>query len=129
MILYISGPISGKPNKNQEAFAELGKLVDALGHHSVTPFDLDRVYPREHLSWVDNMKRDLIFLPTVDGVVVMDDWLDSKGANIEVFVAVILDIPIFKIGADGNLEPIYVDADLDLTILTANEANPEWENN
>lgn len=103
MKLYISGPITGYPNKNREAFEEVAAVVKQLGHDPVTPFDLNVVEPVESTDWVANMKRDLKFVPTVDGFVMLDDWEKSKGACVEVAVAYFLEIPLYKLDDRGEL--------------------------
>ena len=117
MKLYVSGPITGHPNKNQEAFEEAAVVLKQLGHKPVTPFDLDVVYPRDSDDWVANMKRDVEFLPKADGVVVIDGWQGSKGAKIEIMIASALNIPVFYLTEDATLETytVGVETTIELT--------------
>lgn len=121
MKYYISGPISGYRNKNREAFEEAAAVVKQLGLNPVTPFDLDVVEPCNPKDWVSNMKRDIRFVTTVDGVVVIDDWEKSKGAQMEVYVAYMFDIPIWKLSDEGELEPVYIGAELSIYPISLNE--------
>lgn len=125
---YISGPISGYKNKNQEAFEEAQAAILQLGINAVTPFDLNIVEPAPPTDWVANMKRDIRFVTTVDGIVVIDGWKDSKGANVEVAIARIFEIPIYELNAEGQLDAVYTEVDLAVTEVTLNEylgGNPE----
>ena len=123
--LYVSGPMSGRENYNQEAFEEAATVLKQLGYHPVTPFDLDTVEPVAYHEWIPNMKRDIKYLVTMDGVLVIDGWEDSKGATLEVAIANKLEIPIYRLDDDGFLNEVRIN-----TTVDTYEYTPEvWENN
>lgn len=122
MLYYISGPIAFIPNKNKEAFDKASKELSALDIPYVNPLDLDEVDP---LPFSDNntdekylnlLKRDITYLMTCDGVVVLPGWEGSRGASLEVLIALKLDMPIFKL-TNGKLERVYVAADVSIIPL------------
>ena len=125
---YVSGPITGYANKNREAFEEAQTAILQLGILAVTPFDLNIVEPAPATDWVANMKRDIRFVTTVDGVVVIDGWEKSKGANWEVAIAAIFNIPIYRLNYEGQLIALYIVPELSLDEITLDEylgGNPE----
>lgn len=122
MKLYVSGPMTGKENYNRESFEETAVVLKQLGEHPITPFDLDTVEPVAYHDWIPNMKRDIKYLMGLDGVVVLDDWEESKGARIEVGLAVLMDMPVYKLSDEGFLEQLRVNALLDVYEYQ----NEEW---
>jgi hypothetical protein len=113
MKLYISGPMTGRKDLNQEDFEETATVVKQLGHHPITPFDLDVVDPAPMGDWVANMKRDIKYLVGFDGVVVLDDWIDSPGARLEVLIASRMKLPIFFLNDEGELLKLKIEHDID----------------
>lgn len=121
MKLYISGPISGYENKNKPAFEAAAKRVNGMGQYAITPFDLNVVDPQPYTDWVSNMKRDIKYLVGFDGVVVIDGWKQSKGANIEVALASWLNIPIYELNDEDMLVELLIDAKIELKLFTREE--------
>jgi len=116
MKLYISGPISNYPNKNERAFQDMARAVNLLGHHAVTPFNLNTVEPQSAKDWVSNMKRDIKYLPSFDGLVLIKGWELSLGSKIEVALAHFLNIPIYRYSY-GTLVIVDIAVDLEVTSL------------
>ena len=84
--VYLSGPMTGKPELNFPAFAAAAKW---LRHPS---FDLEVVNPAElnpdpTTSWEDCMRADIKALCDCDAIVLLEGWEASKGAHIELQVA------------------------------------------
>ena len=128
MKIYVSGPMSGKPEFNKAAFEEAATVLKQLGHHPVTPFDLDVVEPVKFHDWTENMKRDIKYLPSFDAVLLMDDWDESKGATIEAGIAQVLSIPLFKFDDEGFLMPANITVEFDVFELSQADMlgdNPE----
>lgn len=99
MKLYVSGPISivGPPTYNKPAFNNAAIQLRVAGFSAVNPFDLDDE-PINSLSWEEYMRRDLRALLDCDGVATLDGWQDSRGAGIEVDLAVKLGMPVDMVG-------------------------------
>lgn len=83
--LYIAGRIAGEDNYQQK-FAAACEEVRQLGHEPVSPCEIhDGCDHRDR--WESWMICDLHTLLDCDGVYALRDWSWSKGANIEVQLA------------------------------------------
>lgn len=102
MIIYICGPITGKPNNNVEAFEFAQQQLLRMGHHPINPHTVCRDIVKMHQGterelWVKCMKRDIGELIKADAVVVLDGWEKSKGATLEAYIAAKLDMPVYSL--------------------------------
>jgi hypothetical protein len=88
---YISGPISGRPNGNVEAFAHAQKYLERLGHLAVNPITLEHDHDQ---TWQSFMRVDLKALLECDAVYMLFDWSASHGARIEHAIAGILGMTV-----------------------------------
>lgn len=122
MIYYISGPIAFIPNKNKEAFDSASRDLADLNILFINPLDLDETDPLPHSdnntdkNYLNLLRRDITYLMHCDGVVVLPGWEISRGASLEVLIALKLDMPIFKL-TNGKLERVYVAADTSIIPL------------
>lgn len=86
---YLSGPITDYPNHNEEEFATQASFLRSKGYSILNPC----VW--EHLpSWSECLRRDIKRLMGCQGVFVLKGWEASRGAVLEVFIAVVLGMPI-----------------------------------
>ena len=83
--IYISGPMTGCPNLNYEAFDKARDHFLSLGHEVVSPADLGRQYGE--VSYEECLKRDISALLTCDTIYLLLGWEDSFGARIESLLA------------------------------------------
>lgn len=122
MLYYISGPIAFMPNKNKEAFDQAAKELMNLNVQYINPLDLDELDPlpqtdnNHDLNYLNLLRRDITYLMSCDGVVVLPGWEASRGATLEVLLAIKLDMPIFKLN-NKVLEKVHIAADVALTPL------------
>jgi hypothetical protein len=93
-VLYLSGPMSGLPAFNFPFFNETARQFRLLGFPVLNPADFGA---RDDQSWEFCIARDLQFMTHAQIVVVLPDWEESKGANVEVDVARALSIPVLTI--------------------------------
>lgn len=95
--IYISGPMTGKPDLNFPAFnAEAARLRN-LGFRVVNPAEVQM--PPE-TTWAGFMRVDIAaMLNSCDTVVVLPGWNRSKGAQLEVYLARQLGLRVAKAGA------------------------------
>ena len=84
MIVYVSGPMTGYPDFNADAFMVAEVALVANGHHVVSP--RKNGLPSGS-TWGDHMRTDIIMLMGAEGVAVLPGWECSKGAVLEVHVA------------------------------------------
>lgn len=80
---YVAGCIGNDPNY-QWKFELAGAEVIALGHEPVLPTE---IHDGCCVSWEDYMRHDLKALLDCDGVYALRDWKRSKGATIEIQLA------------------------------------------
>tara|TARA_B100000929_G_scaffold45931_1_gene32664 strand:- start:204 stop:533 length:330 start_codon:yes stop_codon:yes gene_type:complete len=83
--IYISGPMTGLPGLNREAFYQAAKELRALGFEVSNPAENDG--PGELLSWEEYMRTDLIDMLKCDTIALLPGWEASKGAHLELHVA------------------------------------------
>lgn len=106
---YISGPITGIPNKNIDMFdaaahwceQENIPYINPLDHEG-SPCGVTGVTPT---SWEDYMKRDIKWLLECDTIILLPDWSKSKGAIIEAQLAEALGYNMFYFNIEDRLPP------------------------
>ena len=87
MNLYLSGPITGIPNLNKEAFSSAAAALRAAGHQVINPHEIGQ--PSELLlPWADYLRADLLaMLHDAQAVALLPHWTDSRGARLEWHIA------------------------------------------
>ncbi|MEN3260040.1 DUF4406 domain-containing protein [Sodalis endosymbiont of Spalangia cameroni] len=81
-VIYIAGPMTGKPDFNRTAFSLAAVRLSAQGAIPLNPAILP-----EGLSEADYMRIGLAMLQCADGIYLLDGWQDSAGACAEVALA------------------------------------------
>lgn len=111
--LYVSGPMTGYPNYNHEAFKAASLTLRSWGFTVVSPAELDEQFgtipePSEPFGaeYISYLTRDIQHVVDVDAVVVLPGWEKSRGAKFEAYVAAGLDKPVFRY-ATGSRVPLY----------------------
>lgn len=94
--LYLSGPMTNVPLNNEPAFSKAAKALRKKGYTVISPPELDRV--SKHRTWEGYLRRDLSFLVKCDAVATLPNWKKSRGANLEVYVAKALSMPVHSVG-------------------------------
>lgn len=89
MKLYISGKITGDNDYRVKFLRAENKLFDA-GHYPVNP----AAFVLKGTQWDEAMRTVLKIMLNCDGVALLPDWRESKGAKIEVRLAHELGIPV-----------------------------------
>lgn len=81
--LYIAGPMSGMPDFNRPAFnTAAAKLRDA-GYQIINPAETE-LHPG---SWLQYMAHGIDRLLAADGIALLDGWMLSQGAKLEIAIA------------------------------------------
>lgn len=88
MKLYIAGPMTGLPQLNYPAFEQVAKNLRAMGYDVISPneYNID--------DWDTAMRPALHALIDAEGVAVLQNWEFSRGARLEVHIAIELGIPV-----------------------------------
>lgn len=117
---YLAGPMSGIPRFNVPLFDHVTAELRARGMDMVSPAELDSPAVRAAAlasvdgkpgpqgsvadeTWGDMLARDVkMIADELHGVVLLPDWWKSRGARLEVFVALLCEKP-FMVWDDGLL--------------------------
>jgi len=100
--IYIAGKITGLDADIAAAlFERAEEQLRLIGHEPFNPMrlvdqDPDRTYEEQLLDALQ------IMLCETEAVYMLNNWLDSKGAHIERFIASTLGRPIYEQPFDGN---------------------------
>lgn len=91
MRVYISGPITGHDDAEVE-FSVAESALEQKGHEPVNPFKLNHDHGK---TWGEYMRVDVAAMMTCDAVLALPGWQVSRGADIEVRLALSLGIPVY----------------------------------
>jgi len=75
--IYIAGKITGLSNY-QDKFNRAERMLAALGHKVMNPSILPDTFP-----WEAYMPICYAMIDACDSIYLLDNWTDSKGANLE----------------------------------------------
>lgn len=122
MSIYLAGPMSGRPKFNYPAFDTAASKLRASGVDIVSPAEMDDEETRAVAmasttgrlsefanktgeSWGDFLSRDvkLIADSDIEGICLLPEWDQSKGARLEAFVCMSLDYPVYLYQPDGTM--------------------------
>lgn len=132
---YLAGPMSNLPKFNFPRFNELAEILRNAGCNICNPAEFEHEIARfilaseegsgrrlneqllaaglQSSTWAECLKRDIRYVAddNCEGVIVMEGWEHSQGAQFETYVAYKLRKPIFalKITEDGR--PILTEID------------------
>jgi hypothetical protein len=90
--VYISGKITGLDY--QDAFNNFEKAEQEIKDLGGVPINPMKIEHKENPDWFDYMENDLAALLRCDGIYMLNDWGNSKGARIERAVALELGLSI-----------------------------------
>lgn len=107
---YLAGPMSGRPQFNIPQFDKVAAELRTYGWDMVSPAELDdpeyratclasdgTSYPPGGPTWADLLARDVkLVADGVAGLILLPDWKYSRGAKLEVFVALTCNKDFFE---------------------------------
>lgn len=91
--VYISGKMTGLLDLNVPKFKEAETRLIENGFHPVNPHSIHPADVSKY-TWSDFMRADIKALMDCDMIAVLDDWSGSKGAKAEVWIGLILGMPV-----------------------------------
>lgn len=95
MRIYVAGPVTGKPNRNLEAF-EAARVHLCDTHQGATVL-LPHWFVNETANWHRAMRASIETLVKCDAIALIPGWRKSKGACIEASLARNLGMTIIEI--------------------------------
>jgi len=131
---YIAGPMTGIEEYNFPAFDDARDMLHSHGYVAISPADMDRELGyfkdgTEAENLANYMKRDLEQVAKADGILLIEGWEASRGANIELTVALICNLVVWVQveDTDGNHQVIEAKPTPDLFPVLAHilELNTE----
>lgn len=106
---YLSGPMTGLPDHNYPYFIAVEAKLKARGLKIRSPHHVGAAFTTEQhlkLGWdffIRQAMRDLIIS---DAVIMLSGWEKSKGARLELDIALDLEMPVFVLMTDDTLVQI-----------------------
>lgn len=104
-LVYLSGPMTGVDDHGLAAFAAARATLRDRGYSVLCPSEVSSVQP--NFAREDHLRRDFNFVLLADEVCVLPGWQHSKGAVIEVNLAIALSLPVWEFQSglriDGEL--------------------------
>ncbi len=103
--IYICGPVTGLPLNNFPAFQEAEEELTKLGAKCLNPHSLFENLVTKHYEHDDYMRVCISALALCDSVVTLNGWEQSKGADMEVKIARLMNkevVPLHKFIALQN---------------------------
>ena len=105
-MIYLAGPMSGKPAYNLASFMEARRRLELVRYEVETPFDASNrvwkhLYGRDFNPFVDKVEygsqdmsmvwlADMEILCRATAIAVLPGWMNSRGTRLEVQTAVLL---------------------------------------
>jgi hypothetical protein len=88
-VLYLSGPMTGKPEFNFPAFHAAASDLRARGFTVINPAELDAA-DAAPMEWEQYLRRDIRHLMDADRIALLPGWEYSRGAKLELHIATAL---------------------------------------
>ena|ERR1700733_2657257 len=101
---YLSGPMSGLPELNIPAFTKAAKDLRAKGFAVLNPAEMNSA---KELEWHEYLRADLRLLVECDTIALLPNWDRSRGATLELAVAIKLGMRVIDATTGEDL-PIEV---------------------
>lgn len=103
--VYLSGPMTGLPNFNYDAFNAAAAQLRAAGFHVENP--AENPHP-ECRSWQAYMRLAVAQLATCDRIVVLPGWSYCKGAKLEVAIGTALGMSVCDLEHELTRTPVVM---------------------
>lgn len=99
MIVYLSGPMTGVKDHNKEAFSRWEEYLVGGCYEVINPAHLSI----DGGTWESYMKVDIRKMTYADAVAVLPGWQKSRGATMEVAIALSLGMEIMDVSTMAGL--------------------------
>ena len=99
---YLAGPMSEIPEHNFPLFNRIAGLLREQGYVVFNPAENDDGGEKRTRAFY--MRLDIPALLASDAIVLLPDWQTSRGASLEVWIAIDLDLPVYRYDIyDGDI--------------------------
>jgi hypothetical protein len=108
MKYYLAGKMTGKPNFGYEDFAEAADNLRKAGFDIASPHEIDYdevEHPRGSLPYKVYIQNSLNLLFTCNAIILLPDWINSRGARIERDVAIASHMSVFDYAKPNRIKP------------------------
>lgn len=92
--IYLSGPMTGRPDFNRSAFNVAARELRSIGHTVINPAELNTA---DDGTWQACMRVCLKALPDADMIALLPGWESSNGAHLELHIAHRIGIEVMRI--------------------------------
>lgn len=119
MKVYIAGPMTGYPDFNFPAFHYAASHLRRLGHDPLNPatsFD-----GRQDLEYEMYIREAVRMVAMADAIVLLDGWSMSKGATMELHVALTIGLPVYRLFVG---EIVYTNTNM---LMVIGALNQQWK--
>lgn len=104
--VYLSGPISGFLLEGRICtFRHVAEMVEKWGHNAVNPFENGLPHDAEYQ---DHMRADLKMLLECDAILMLPDWQQSAGAQLELRVAISCGLELREVKVDWDTDEYMI---------------------
>ncbi len=126
--IYLAGPMAGLPDHNFPLFNRVARRLRDDGYEVFNPAENDDGGVRRARAFY--MRLDIPALMRSDAVALLPGWEQSRGASLEVWLAIDLGLPLYRIAMADEEILLERAADLDLLRLPflAEELQQERQN-
>ncbi|MHC4094250.1 MAG: DUF4406 domain-containing protein [Planctomycetota bacterium] len=98
--LYLAGPMAGRTDHNFLLFNRVAQLLRRQGYEVFNPAENKDGGLRRPRAFY--MRLDIPALMESDAVVVLPGWEQSRGASLEVWIAIDLELPVCQYSEVGE---------------------------
>lgn len=104
MKLYLSGPMTGRPNFNYDTFNEVAEELRQRFHQVINPAEIE--FPDPGLNknstetWAHYLSHAIRVMLDCSIIVLLPEWETSRGAVVEVNLADVLNYHVFELDMD-----------------------------
>jgi hypothetical protein len=99
--LYICGRITGDDNYHVK-FLDAANTLYKAGFDPVNPAALIPA----NTDWTQAMRKAIVFMLQCDGIALLDDWENSRGAKLENRLSTELEIPVMSVDQWLSKQPL-----------------------
>ena len=100
MTHYISGPMSGLPEFNFPAFERCARKLRGQGLCVVSPHEKGGEGEAGEAAWNKYLRADIVAMMACDSIVLLPGWSRSKGARLELSIALALGFAVWLWNGD-----------------------------